>query len=162
MRINGNGWQFKTRSPDNIGSLAPDSGQSSQHIHLLGHFAAMVRNERRAALHDIPGLVPEKPGGMDVLLQYFTTGSGKGCRIRILFEQGRRDTVDAFIRALGGKNSSHQKLHRVLVVQGAFSFRVLRPEAKQDLREAFPLFTNIFRGQPVRSGRCDFSFDSPC
>jgi len=97
--------------------LAPDAVELDQFLHRARHLAAVTLDEFAAAILDVLRLAAEKSGGLDELLQF------RARRVReifcgaIFFEQLRRDEVDAFVRALRGKDHGDEQLERVRVSQ---------------------------------------------
>lgn len=60
-----------------------------------------------------------KTGGADILLELLRVCVGEVFDGRIFGEEGGRDLIDAYVRALSGKNRRDEQLKRVFVNKGA-------------------------------------------
>src|ERR1700732_3793314 len=79
-------------------------------VHGFGDLAAEGFEQRFAGAHDGFGLVSEKSGGPNLLLQFAGVGVGEGLRIGIFLVERFGDLVYAYVGTLRRKNRRDQEL----------------------------------------------------
>ncbi len=79
----------------------------------------VIGHQRLGHRDEIPGLVPEKAGGLDHPLQLLPAGARQRPGVGVAAEQGRGHQVHARVGTLGRKDRRDQELVGVAVVQRA-------------------------------------------
>ena len=131
---------------NDIRRLAPDAGERREFVHGARHFAAEFFHQRNAAGLDVFGLVVEKAGRLDGLLQFHPRRLRIIRRRTVFFEQFPRHQIDAFVRALRGENGGDEQLERIGKIQFAVRRRVSLPERADDFHCAFFFGGGAFAG----------------
>ena len=117
--VHGDARDVEGVAEDDVGCLAGDAGQRQQFLHGAGDRAAVLLDQKPAALLNIAGLVAEKAGGADHVLQLGAVGLRERGGIGITAEEGRSDHVDALVGTLGGQDGGDQELQWIGEGQGA-------------------------------------------
>ena len=133
---------IKGRAQDAVGGLPAHPGELYQFLHGGGDLAAVLFQKTLAASPDGPGLVPEKPGGPDILFQFRDRHGQEVFRPPVLFEEVPGDPVHLFVRALGREDGGDEELKRGPVLEGGLLPRV---EGIQDLEDPGRTFLFLFQ-----------------
>ena len=104
-------------SQNNIRRFPTDTGQFAQFFHRVRNLTAKFVGDCRRGRADALGLVAEKSGRFDRVLQLSLRRLRVIFRAPIFLEQRRRDHVYAFVGALRGENRRDQQLERILEIQ---------------------------------------------
>lgn len=130
VRVHDDAFCFAVRdSEDDVGSLAPNTGELDQCVQLVGNPPVILIGNDPASFADGAGFVAEEAGGTDDLFQITQRGRGEVRSSLVTGKQRRGDKVDASIRALGTENRRHEELQRVFVAQSATGIGVGSAEA---------------------------------
>jgi hypothetical protein len=137
-----------------VGGLASDTRQGHEIFHPRRDFPAVSPQKRAGGALNILRLVFIKSGRADQIFKFFGIRSGIIIRGLILFKQGGRHHVYAFIGTLRRKDRGHKQLERVRKIEGAFHPRINFAEFSHYLQYAF-----LFPGDGFPHFR--FSFQLP-
>jgi len=121
------------RPQHHVGGLSGDAGNGEELRHGARHLAAEFRYYFLGRAHNRPGLVIEKPGGADILRQYFWRDSREIPRSGIFGEQAGSHLVNPLIGAPRGKNGGDEQFPCVRVVQGADGVGIHFGQQREDL-----------------------------
>ena len=94
-------------------------GSAQQFFHGAGDLASVLLDQQPAALLNIAGLVAEKAGGADHVLQLGAVGLRERGGIGIAAEERRSDHVNALVGALGREDGGDQELQWIGEGEGA-------------------------------------------
>ena len=97
---------------DDVGRLAGDTGQGQHLLHSARHLTVEFRHDAQCRRMQVFGLVAEKPGGADDVLDLRGVGLGHLFHGFPGGKEARRDHVDPRVRALGRKDRGHKELPR--------------------------------------------------
>lgn len=137
VRIHNDSGFVKDIAEDEVCRFPADTGQGDKRLHRIRYLSAVLYQKRLGAEHDIPRLGSEKAAGVDVFLNFFNIGGGKGLKAGEAFKERGRDHIHPLIRALGGETDGEQQLIVLDIIQAALGQRVLFLESSND-------FTNLF------------------
>lgn len=98
---------------DDVRSLTAHTGQRNQLIESGRNLSPVSLDDGSAARADVAGLVPEKPGGFDQLLELVLIRFGEVARAAIPCEEPRRDHVHSRVGALCREDGGDQQLEWV-------------------------------------------------
>src|SRR5258708_40316851 len=102
---------------NDVSCLAAHTSQLRQFFHRARHLAAVSGNEGLTARLDALGLVTEKTGALDFLLEFGNWRGSVICRRRVFLEQLLRDDVDPFVRTLRGEDCRDEEFEGIGEVQ---------------------------------------------
>ena len=97
-------------SENDVCRFARDPGKFQQFLHRLRNLSAAFDGDDAARFDDVSRFVPEETRRVDQRLEFLGNRVRKLAGCSILPEQGRRDEVHHFVRALGGKNRRNEQL----------------------------------------------------
>ena len=98
----------------------------------------MIFDDGPGGSDDVPGLVPVKARGPDVVLELGEIRLGISAGIGVFSEKRPRYLIHPHVRALGRENGGHQKLQRIGELQSDDGIRVGRRQDIQNLEGSFP------------------------
>ena len=104
--------------------LAAHPGEDPEGLHVGWHFAPVPLHQAGRHPDQIAGLVAEKPGGTDQLLDLTLIGLRQRLRGRVPGKQGWGHHVDPQVGTLGGQDGCHQQFEGGEVVEGAVSIGI--------------------------------------
>ncbi len=93
-----------------VGGFAANAGQSQQLLHPARDVTAETFQDCACRRLQRLGLLPEKTGRLDELLNFFKRGEGHCRNLWKSPEQLRRRAINSLVGALGGQNSGDQTL----------------------------------------------------
>ena len=127
-------------SQHQVGRLAAYPWQLQQLLHGAGDLPSVIPQQHLGCQHDVPGLGPEKAGGMDVLLHLSHIGPGQVLQGWEAGIQGGGDLVHPLVGALGRQTHGEQQLIVLFIVQGANPVGVERLQGVHNAPNRFICF----------------------
>lgn len=109
----------ETDAENDIGGFARHARQGEQVRHIGGNSTLESLHDDLCGGADVTGFVPIKAGGINRFLQFEEIAGGVISRFAVTSEQFVRYRVDAFVRALCGKNHGDQQFEGGAEIQGA-------------------------------------------
>ena len=109
-------WQKLLDSLGGIRSRSP--GQLQQLFHGTGHPAPIVPQQHLGRQDDVPGLGPEKAGGVDIALHLRHVRPGQGLQGGEPGVKGGGDLIHPLVGTLGGQTHGKQQLIILFILQG--------------------------------------------
>ena len=103
-----------------VRGLPSDARKLKQPIHGTGDFPVELFDNGFCRFQDMGGFRPVESAGEDGLFQILAAAGSERFGIRPAPEKIARDHVDAFVRALGGKDRGDEELERRHVLQKTF------------------------------------------
>ena len=107
-----------------VGRLASHPRELQQVLHIVGHLAVKLLQHHLRGGHDVPGLGPEKAGGVDVRLHLGDIGLSQGFQGGETGKQGGSHHVYPLVGTLGRQADGKQQLVGLGIVEGADPLRI--------------------------------------
>ena len=122
---------------DQIGGLAPHTGQGEQVLHVVRDLSAEALHQHFRGANDVPGLGPPEAAGLDICTHLVRIGGGKGLQRGIAGKQRRRHQIDTRVGALRRQTHGEQQLIVLLIVQRTQRVRVHRLQRRDNGADLF-------------------------
>ena len=117
MRIDADRLPSKRIAQNDIGRLAPDSGQRDEIVEIVGDVAAEACHQFSSAVVDRLGFIAIKINLADLKFEFCPRRGRVVAGGAVASEKFRRDFIDQIVARLGGENKRDQELQRVLEVE---------------------------------------------
>jgi hypothetical protein len=133
MTIDGEARHAQRVAQDDIGGLAPDTGELDEILHARRDFAVVLLHERARHSGERLRFHPEEAGGLNLGLELRCRRLRQRAGVRISREERRRDLVDALVGALRRQDRRDEQLVGVAEVKLGERARMLTLELFEDL-----------------------------
>ncbi|HEX2444322.1 MAG TPA: hypothetical protein VHJ77_10295 [Vicinamibacterales bacterium] len=133
MTIDGEPRHAQRVTQDDVGGLAADAGEFDELLHARRNLAPMLLDERDRHAGERLRFHPEEAGGLNLGLELRRGCPGQRARVRVSFEERRRDLVDALVGALRRQDRRDEQLVGTAEVELGERARVLTLELFEDL-----------------------------
>lgn len=120
VSVDGEGGLTEGDGLDDIGGLAPYSGDLGEFFQGGRHLTAEAFHEGLAESHEVLGFVVGVTHTLNVFIDHFRCSNSQGFGGRIIVEEAWRDLVDALVGALCGEHNSYEEFKRIGIVEFGF------------------------------------------
>lgn len=136
---------------DDVGGLASHARELDEIVHARRHFAPVSFHERAGHAGQRLRLGSEEAGRLNLRLQLRGRGLRQRAGVRVSREEGRRDSIDALVRALRRENRGDEQLVRIAEVELGERAGMLALELFEDLADP-PARLHVSRGSAPNPG----------